>query len=157
MPSYDVTDHALLDATPERVFHILLDEYAGRTHWWTHVESVPVGDIPFGEVGAVCVVTVRNHGTARFSWKTTQIVENRFFRFEYLDGDLAGHGDLKLEPVDDQTRIEYRWRVTTRGKANILGPLLNIRKRHSEVIVAGFRALAEQVALPPELPRLEIG
>jgi len=146
MSSYDVTDSAVIDATPGRVFALLVDEYAGRTHWWTQVESKPVGDIPFGEVGAVCTVTVRNHGTAHFSWKTTEIVENRFFRFEYLEGDLVGYGDLKLDPQGDKTRIEYRWRVKTRGKANILGPLLNIRKRHSQVIQAGFAALNAQVA-----------
>ena len=53
MSSYDVTDSAVIDATPERVFALLVDEYAGRTHWWTQVESKPVGDIPFGELDAV--------------------------------------------------------------------------------------------------------
>ena len=147
MSSYNVIDSAHIDATPEQVFHLLVDEYAGHTHWWTQVESKPVGDIPFGEVGAVCTVTVRNRGTARFSWKTTRIVENRLFRFEYLEGDLVGYGDLTLEPVGDRTRIEYHWQVKTRGKASILGPLLNIRKRHSQVIRAGFEALNAHVSL----------
>ena len=146
MPSYDVTDSAIIDATPERVFSAFVDEYSGVTHWWTQVESRPVGDIPFGQVGAVCTVTVRNHGTAHFTWRTAEVTENRFIRFEYLDGDLVGYGDLKLEPVGGKTRISYHWQVKTRGKANILGPLLNIRKRHSEVIQAGFRKLNEQVA-----------
>jgi len=146
MPSYDVTDEAIIDATPERVFRALVDEYAGLTHWWAQVESRPVGDIPFGQVGAICTVTVRNHGTARFSWRTAEILENHFIRFEYLDGDLVGYGDLKLEPVGDKTRVEYRWRVKTRGKAHIIAPLLNIRRRHSEVIRAGFRALGEELA-----------
>ncbi len=146
MPSYEAIDQALIHATPERVFRALVDEYSGVTHWWTPVEAKPIGEIPFGQVGAVSRVTVRNHGTARFTWKTTEIVENRLFRFEYLDGDLSGFGDLRLEPEGDATRISYLWKVKTRGRAHILGPLLNIRKRHSEVIQEGFRALAEELA-----------
>ena len=145
MPSYDLTDAAVIDATPEHIFRALLDEYSGVTHWWTQVESKPVGDIPFGQVGAACTVTVRNRGTAHFTWKTVEIIENRFIRFEYVDGDLVGYGDLTLDSVGDTTRIEYHWRITTRGKANILGPLLNIKKRHSQVIQAGFRLLNERV------------
>lgn len=148
MPSYDITDHAIIDATPEQIFQVLVDEYAGRTHWWTQVESKPIGDIPFGQVGAVCTVTVRNHGTARFTWRTARIIEDHLIRFEYLDGDLVGYGDLKLEPVGDKTRIEYHWKVKTRGKAHIIAPLLNIKKRHSEVIHAGFKALNEQFTSP---------
>jgi uncharacterized protein YndB with AHSA1/START domain len=146
VPAYDVTDEAILNATPERVFRALVDEYAGVTHWWKQVESKPVGDIPFGQVGAVCTVTVRNHGTARFTWRTAEILENHRIRCEYLEGDLTGYGDLTLEPVGQATRIEYRWRVKTRGRANILGPLLNLKRRHSEVIQAGFRALAQHLA-----------
>lgn len=145
MPSYDITDDAMIDATPERVYRALSEEYAGNTHWWTEVESRPVGEIPFGQVGAVCVVTVRNHGTARFSWRTAEIIEDHYIRFEYLDGDIAGFADMRLEPVGDKTRVEYRWRVKTRGKANIIGPLLNLKKRHSEVMHSGFRKLNEHM------------
>jgi len=149
MPSYDVTDQAIIDAPPEKVYAALVDEYAGITHWWTQVESKPIGDIPFGQVGAVCRVTVRNHGFARFTWRTADILENNYIRFEYLDGGLVGYGDLRLEPVGDKTRIEYRWRVKTRGVANIIGPLLSLRRRHSEVIRAGFLALNDAVSPHP--------
>ncbi len=155
MPSYDVLDTALVNASPERVFRALVDEYAGVTHWWTQVESVQVGEIPFGQPGAICTVTVRNHGTARFSWRTAEILENHSIRFEYLKGGLVGYGDLTLEPEGDRTRIGYHWRVKTRGTASIVGPLLNLERRHSEVIQAGFRALAEQVARPDGLPPVE--
>jgi len=146
MPSYDTTDSAIIDATPDRVFRAFSDEYAGRTHWWTEVECRPLGDIPFGQVGAICSSTVRNHGVARFKWRTAEIVDDHYIRFEYLDGDIAGYADVRFEPVGDKTRVEYRWRVKTRGKANVLGPLLNIEKRHSEVMQSGFRKLNEWLA-----------
>jgi uncharacterized protein YndB with AHSA1/START domain len=146
VPSYDVTDEAIIEAPPARVFRALLDEYAGVTHWWTQVESTPIGDVPFDQVGAKCRVTVRNHGAAHFTWKTIEVVENRLMRFEYVDGDIVGHGDLTLDPAGDGTRIAYRWRVRTRGLASIAGPLLGISRRHSEVIQAGFRALEEFTA-----------
>lgn len=149
MPSYETTDVAIINAAPERVFRALSDEYAGKTHWWTEVESTPVGDIPFGQVGAVCVVTVRNGGgVARFKWRTVEIIDDHYIRFEYFDGDIAGYADMRLEPVGDKTRVEYHWRVKTRGKANILGPLLNIKRRHAEVMQSGFRKLNEQLASP---------
>ena len=146
MPTYETTDFAIIDATPERVFRALTDEYAGRTHWWTEVECKAVGDIPFGQVGAVCTSTVRNRGVARFKWRTAEIVEGQYIRFEYLEGDIAGYADLTLEPIGDKTRVEYRWRVRTRGTASIIGPLLNIKKRHSELMRSGFRKLNAYLA-----------
>jgi uncharacterized protein YndB with AHSA1/START domain len=146
MPVYDITDSAVIAATPERVFRALSDEYAGKTHWWTEVDSRPVGDIPFGQPGAVCVVTVRSRGVAHFKWRTAEFVDDQYMRFEYLDGDIEGFADLTLEPVGEETRVEYRWRVKTRGKANIIGPLLNLKKRHSEVMRSGFRRLGEHLA-----------
>jgi uncharacterized protein YndB with AHSA1/START domain len=149
MPTYETTDFAIIDGTPERVFRALSDEYAGRTHWWTEVECRPVGDIPFGQVGAICTSTVRNRGVARFKWRTDEIIEDRYIRFEYLDGDIAGYADLRLEPLGDKTRVEYRWRVKTLGKASILGPLLNLKKRHSEVMRSGFAKLDAYLAATP--------
>lgn len=147
MPSYDVTDFAIVDATPERVFAALADEYAGRTHWWTEVRCRMEGDIPFGEVGAICASSVHNIATAHFKWRTSEVIQDHYIRFEYLEGDVEGYADMKLEPVGvDKTRVEYRWRVKTRGKANIIGPLVNIKKRHSEVMHSGFRKLNEYLA-----------
>jgi uncharacterized protein YndB with AHSA1/START domain len=144
MPSYDVTDFAIIDAPPERVFRALADEYSGVTHWWKEVECQQLGDIPFGQVGAVCLSTVRNRGVARFKWRTSEIISDHYMRFEYFDGDLEGFADVRLEPLgEDKTRLEYRWRVKTRGKASIIGPLLNIKKRHSEVMRSGFAKLNE--------------
>ncbi len=152
MPSYDTSDFAIIDATPERVFRALSDEYAGKTHWWTEVECMPIGDIPFGAVGAICTSTVRNRVVARFKWRTAEIVDDCYIRFEYLDGDIEGYADMRLEPFGDKTRVEYRWRVKTRGKANIIGPLVNIKKRHSEVMQSGFRKLGEYLASAPPQP-----
>lgn len=146
MPSYETTDKAIIHATPHRVFSALSDEYAGRTHWWTEVDSRPTGDIPFGEVGAVCVVAVRSRGiTARFKWRTAEIIDDHYIRFEYHEGDIAGYADLRLEPEGgpegETTRVEYHWRVRTRGKAHLLGPLFNLKKRHQEVMQSGFAKL----------------
>jgi uncharacterized protein YndB with AHSA1/START domain len=146
MPTYETTDIAIIDATPERVFRALTDEYAGKTHWWTEVQSTAVGDIPFGQPGAICVVTVRSRGVAHFKWRTAEIIDDHYIRFEYLEGDIAGFADLTLEPLGDKTRVEYRWRVKTRGKANIIGPLLNLKKRHSVVMLSGFRKLNDHLA-----------
>jgi uncharacterized protein YndB with AHSA1/START domain len=150
MPTYETTDFAIIDAAPERVFRALTDEYAGRTHWWTEVECTPVGDIPFGHVGAICRSTVRNRGVARFEWRTAEIISDRYIRFEYLEGDIAGYADMRLEPLGDKTRVEYGWRVRTRGKASIIGPLLNLKKRHSEVMQSGFCKLNKYLASVPD-------
>lgn len=147
MPSYDVIDEAIINAPSERVYRALVDEWSGVTHWWSQVEAKPIGDIPFGQVGAVCSSTVRNRGTARFKWRLTEVDPGRFMRSEYFEGPLIGYGDVRLEPVgEDKTRISYHWQVRTRGIGNILGPMLNIKKRHSEVIQNGFRALGEHLA-----------
>jgi len=147
MPTYETTDVAMINATPSRVFAALSDEYAGRTHWWTEVNSSQIGDIPFGQVGAVCAVEVRTHGiTARFKWRTSEIIDDHYIRFEYHEGDIAGYADLRLVPDGEATRVEYHWRVKTRGKAHILGPLFNLKKRHQEVMLSGFAKLNAYLA-----------
>ena len=147
MPSYETTDIAIINATPSQVFRALSDEYAGKTHWWTEVDSHQVGDVPLGEVGAVTVVSVHNRGiTARFKWRTAEIIDGHYIRFEYHEGDIAGYADLRLLAEGETTRVEYHWSVRTRGKANILGPLFNLKKRHQEVMQSGFAKLNAYLA-----------
>ena len=62
MPKYDVTDEAIINASPKVVYQALIDEMDGKTDWWHpyHITTVRDG-ASFGQVGAVHDNAVRIH------------------------------------------------------------------------------------------------
>jgi hypothetical protein len=143
VPSYSAVDQATILARPPAVFRALIDECSGLTHWWAPWVVVSSADGErFDHVGATATSAVHNIVTARFTWRIADLRENELIAIEYLDGDLVGMGVLTLEPLGDDTQLRYEWEVRTKGlKAGLLGPLLRMDKRHSQVVEAGFVGL----------------
>ena len=66
MTAYDVLDEATITAAPAEVVEALLDEAAGRSHWWQpYLRMRQRGDRPPTEIGAVVDITVAG-GLAQF-------------------------------------------------------------------------------------------
>jgi uncharacterized protein YndB with AHSA1/START domain len=143
VPRYSAVDEAIITACPRVVFRALIDECSGATSWWAPWVRVTSADgARFDRVGATARSEVHNLVTARFTWRIAELRENELIAIDYLDGDLVGHGDLTLEPLGEYTQLRYAWDVRTNGlKANLLGPLLRMDRRHSQVVVAGFEGL----------------
>lgn len=150
MQTYSAVDEAVIHASPPVVFAALLDECAGRSHWWApHVRITPVGDPPFDHVGATARSIVRCGATARFLWRISAIEPDRLITIEYAEGDLVGVGSLILEPTPEGTLLRYDWNVQPSSwKARVLAPILRMDRRHSDVMDRGFEGLEEYVSRP---------
>jgi hypothetical protein len=145
MLQIDVEDAAVIDADPAAVRGAIIDEAAGRTHWWApHWQGRPRGDIPPDRVGGMFDVVVRSGITVRFTVKVVEISEAHF-RVEYVGGAYRGEGAWSYEPEDGKTRVSYRWRVRPKGWLSWLLSLSPSRAKeagsHHAVMAAGFAGL----------------
>ncbi len=64
----------------------------------------------------------------------------------YVDGAFRGEGLWTLEESGADTRLRYRWRVTSSGALRLFGRFLPIAKSHSETMQAGFDGLERLLA-----------
>jgi hypothetical protein len=141
MPKIDVTDEAIVDATPITVYRAFLDVYSGATSWWAPaLESKLRGSKPVCE-GAVCDVIARSHGgSSKFSVKIVKAVEPKTIEFE-LSGDLVGTEKYTFEPANEKTRVQLRFTgKTNKLLLSVLSPFVDVGKLHSLTIQKGFKA-----------------
>jgi uncharacterized protein YndB with AHSA1/START domain len=143
MAEIDVVDEAIIDADPATVYKALINEVKGSTHWWMpYWESKPRGDITVGQVGAITDITAHSAGTTKFTVKTTEIIENKLIRVEFVEGDFLGDGEWTLVPENGKTKIRFRWKVRpNRFLTKLMSRFVNIGKIHSKVMQAGFEGL----------------
>ncbi len=140
----DVVDEAIIDADPATVFKALLDEANGSTNWWVpHWKAELRENASYGQVGSIIDITVRRPGKKiRLTSKTTEIIENQLIRVKFIEGDLVGDGEWTFEPVNDKTKIRFRYRARTNNLLfKLISRLIDIGKAHSEVMQAGFEGL----------------
>lgn len=143
MPRIDVTDEAIIDASPMVVYKAVFREYGGVTHWMMpYFEPKLKGDIPIDHEGAIFDVTLRYGGTAKFSAKLTKIVEPKSVEEEY-EGDFVGTGKWIFEPTENgKTKVQFRVNLrTNRLLFSLVSPFVNMEKRHSDVMQKVFKAL----------------
>ena len=143
MAKYDVTDEAIIDASPEVVYNAIIDEMDGKTSWWLPHRSTKLreGD-SYGEVGALLDSTVHGKLPIKFTTKTVEVNKNEMIRVNYVGGALIGEGLWKFESLEGKTKLSYRWRTSPSGLLlRIIAPLLPFEKNHSDVMKAGFNSL----------------
>jgi hypothetical protein len=142
MPKIDVTDESIIDAEPSIVFKALLDEFEGAKNWWIpHWEAKPIGDVPFRQVGGIIEITVHRIGKPRWSAKSTEIIQNKFLKAEFFKGDFLGTGEWTLEPLEEKTKVKFRFNVKTNKLLFTLVSSNFIGNIHSDVMQKGFKAL----------------
>ena len=146
MAEYDVIDEEIVYAKPDVVYEALLAEYSGKTNWWMpHVEAKPREGGAVDQSGALIDLTVHHRGITKFIVKTIETKKNELWHLQYVGGDFRGEGIWKLEEVDGNTKVSYRWRCRPSRLLRILAPFINISKGHSEVMKAGFASLNEYI------------
>ncbi|MFC1973834.1 SRPBCC family protein [Chloroflexota bacterium] len=145
MTKYDVTDEAIINASPDVVYNAVIDEMDGKTNWWMpyHSTKLCAGD-SYGKVGVIHDSTVRIHGKLpiKFTTKTVEVKNNEMIRVDYVDGALRGQGLWEFESLEGKTKLSYRWQTSPSGLLRrILAPILPYKKSHSDVMKAGFNNL----------------
>jgi hypothetical protein len=150
MAMYDVFNEAAIAATPADIVGALLEEAAGRSHWWQpFLQMRQRGDKPLPVIGAVVDITVSVGGlpgtrlaAVRFSGRVTAYEPDRRMVLEYFDGDFRGTEEWTLDPVDaTHTRIATRWKTYPQGMVRLLAKLADVPGSYSKVMWEGFRGI----------------
>lgn len=146
MAKYDVTDEAIINASPEVVYNAVIDEHDGKTDWWVPRLSAKLreGD-SYGKVGTLLDNTITVHGNIpiKFITKTVEVKNNEMIRVNYVGGSFRGEGLWKFESLEGKTKLSYRWRTSPAGLLRILAPFLPVAKSHSDITKAGFNNLSK--------------
>jgi uncharacterized protein YndB with AHSA1/START domain len=149
MATYDVVDEATIAATPAEIVQALLDEAAGRSHWWQpYLRMRQRGERPPTEIGAVVDITVSGGGlaqrlaTVRFSGRVTAFEPERRLVLEYFEGDFRGTQEWTLGLVDaGHTHIAVRWMTDPHGGMRLKARFADVAGINSTVMQQGFRAI----------------
>lgn len=155
MTTYDLLDEASIVASPAEIVRALLDEAAGRSHWWLpFVRMRQRGDKPPTEIGAIVDFTINGDGplgqrlgTVRFSGRVTVFEPERRLLMDYFEGDFRGTAEWTLQPVDaTHTRIATRWMTDPQGGMRLWTRFVDVPASQSKVMQEGFRAIERFVA-----------
>ncbi len=150
MTRYDVSNDAVIAATPGEIIGAFLEEAAGRSQWWQpFVRLRRRGDKPLPEIGAAVEVTVAGADvlgqqlwTARFSERVAVFDPGRRLVLECFDGDFRGTEEWTVEPVDaGHTRVATRWRTDPQGVVRLAARFVDVPGSYSKVMHEGFRAI----------------
>ena len=147
MVKYDITDEAIINASPDIVFNAVKDEACGKTSWWMpHLSFKPREESTCG-VGDLIDVTVIGKRPIKFTTKTVEIKINEMVKGNYVEGAYRGEFVWKFKDLDGKTKLSFRWRTKPKGLLlRILAPFLPIEKYHSDVMKAGFNNLNKFLA-----------
>jgi hypothetical protein len=150
MTTYDLADEATIAAIPAEIVRALLDEAAGRSHWWQPFLLMRQrGETPPTEIGAILDFTLSGNGplgqrwgSASFSARVTAYEPERRLALEYFDGDFRGTAEWTLRPVDAaHTRIATWWMTDPYGGMRLWSRLVDVPGIQSKVMQEGFRAM----------------
>jgi uncharacterized protein YndB with AHSA1/START domain len=143
MTKYDVTDEAVINASPEAVFDAVTDVFAGKVNWWLpHLSSKLRSGASMGEVGALFDVTVHTMVPLRFTGKTIEIQRPDRLVVHYIGGAFQGEALWTFEKLKDGTNLRLRWQTHPSSLMTKLASLfVAIDKGHSQVMQKGFANL----------------
>lgn len=150
MSKYDVTDEAVINASPEAVFDAIVDMYAGKVNWWLpHLSSKPRAGATLGEKGAPFDVTVHTMVPVRFTGKTVEIQRPNRLVVHYIGGAFQGEALWTFDKLKDGTNLRLRWQADPLNLMTKVASLfMAIDKGHSEVMHKGFANLNEYLRAP---------
>ncbi len=142
-------DEATIDGSPQIVFGALMDEFLGVSGWWKpHLEFKIRGNEKVVQKGTIMDVTILSRfGKRKVVEKVVEIKTDKLVKIKYLEGDTIGTGKWTFQPYDGKTQVKFHWMGNSnRLLINILSPIINISKHHSEIFHLGFKGLNLYVA-----------
>jgi hypothetical protein len=146
---YDVSNAAVIAATPGEIIGAFLEEAAGRSQWWhPYLRMRQRGGRPLPEIGAAVDIAVAGEGGLNQVWSTriagrvAAFEPDRRLVLEYFDGDFRGTEEWTVEPVDaGHTRVATRWRTDPQGVVRLAARFVDVPGSYSKVMQEGFRAI----------------
>ena len=143
MPKFDITDEAIIDSQPITVYNAFLNELSGITQWWMpHLQCKSRDGKLIDCEGGIFEATIHPHSIlkARVCCKIAKMVEAKSITVEYISGGFLGTGEYTFEPIDERTRIKFRFKVKSNNPlAYLVSPFMDIAKGHSDVMQHGFK------------------
>lgn len=144
MSNVDFVEEAIVDAAPDVVMKAILNEIAGRTHWWKEMEQ-KVRGAPLAPNESLMDQTVDAvlHGmlTTRFTYKVVKMVEGRSIITDTLSGPYVGQGIWEFEPVEGgKTRTKYIIKGHTVSIWSLLPKSMG-KKQHTKVTQNALKSL----------------
>ncbi|HEX6249660.1 MAG TPA: SRPBCC family protein [Nocardioidaceae bacterium] len=155
MRRYDVTDEAVLEATPAEVVAALADEAAGRSAWWRPwVDLRSVGEVPYPQDGSRVLMRASNTGrpdrrrsSIRLAGEVSAVEPERRILVTYRTGDFHGSSEWTFNPVDPRhTRVAYRWVAEPYGLMRLAARFVDVPAGHSDLVRKAFAGLATYIA-----------
>ena len=144
MAHVNFTDDAVVDTTPKVAMEAVLNEIAGRTHWWVEMEQKVRGGAPSAaEPWENKIVDAVLHGmpTTRFTYKVIKLVEGKSILTENMAGPYVGTGEWSFEPADGgKTRVTYTITGETVGIWSLIPKSMG-QKQHTKVTQNLLRSL----------------
>ena len=149
MTRYDVSNDAVIVATPGEIIGAFVEEAAGRSQWWQpYLRMRQRGGRPLPEIGASVDIAVAVEGglgqvwAARLAGRVTAFEPDQRLVLEYFEGDFRGTEEWTLDPVDaGRTRVATRWRTDPQGVLRLAARLVDVPGSYSKVMHEGFRAI----------------
>jgi hypothetical protein len=141
MAIINVVDEGIIDVDCSTVFKAYIDEFGGVTHLWMPLwESKPRGENVVVQKGIVADITANWKGTTKFAIKVIELVKDKLFIEELIEGDFIGTGEWRFKPLDGKTKVSFRWKVkTNKPSLTFAARFIDIGKRHSELVQELFK------------------
>jgi ribosome-associated toxin RatA of RatAB toxin-antitoxin module len=146
MAKYDITNEAIIDASPDVVYNALMD---GSILEWLPLSAKRLTGSSYDEVGALTDITFHDR-PIKYTEETVEARKNEIIRLKYVKGAFRGEGLWKLEKIDGKTKISFRFRVRHYDFfLRIIAPFVPIEKRHSDVMKAVFDGFNKYLGQKP--------
>lgn len=154
MTRYDVSNTAVIAATPSEIIGAIREEAAGRSQWWhPYLRMRQRGGRPLPEIGAAVDIAVAGEGGLNQAWSTRLVGRVAVFEpdqrlvLEYFAGDFRGTEEWTVVPEGaGRTRVTTRWRTDPQGVVRLAARFVDVPGSYSRVMHEGFRAIERYTA-----------
>ena len=144
MAKYDITNEAIIDASPDVVYNAMID---GSIIKWLPLSAKRRTGSSYDEVGALTDITFHDR-PIKYTEETVEAKKNEMIRIKYVKGAFRGEGLWNFEEIDGKTKLSFKWRVRhSEVFLHIIAPFVPVEKRHADVmkvVFDGFNKYFEQ-------------
>ena len=107
MAKYDVTNEAIIEASPDIVYNALIE---GSIIKCLPLTAKRRTGCSYDEVGALTDISFHDR-PIKYTEETVEDRKNEMIRIKYVKGAFRGEGLWKLEEINGKTKLSFRWRV----------------------------------------------